>query len=370
MVFLNNSSPTSLTTTQAQGISVLIMPDGRSANPYQTLLARSLEQVDANVLFAHGYRRGLPLFREVLDQRPNVLHLHWLSPYLKGRNQWMYRFYAVKFILDVILVKRWGIRIVWTIHNRISHDTRFPSVELWVRRQLVKLADSIVLHNRSTLEDLAQEYQFPLHKVTVIPHGHYRDVYPARIPKSEARQALGLPMSGTIFLSLGLLRPYKGIETLLETWGNHQQHFSNCTLVIAGKASPAYAETLRLKIAALRNVVLIPEFIEDDRIHLFFSAASIAVLPYRQILNSGSLILAMSYGLPVVAPNLGGISEYLDTATRLLFEPDDAQGLLQAMILATQIDLEDIRQKMIQACDRLNWSDIGKSTYQTYLAGS
>lgn len=355
---------------QVSPIKVLMLPDGRDANPYQALLAESLEEQGVRVDFGQGYRRVLPFSRLIWQskQRFQVLHLHWLLPFLKGNNGFVKAFYAVKFLLDVILVKLSGVRIVWTVHNRVTHDTTSPKLEQWVRRKLAKLADEIILHNRATLEELAQEYQFSPQKATVIPHGHYREAYHAQVPVIEARQALGLPTTGTIFLSLGLLRPYKGIDVLLETWCNNQQTFSNCTLVVAGSAQPAYAEKLKAMIADVQNVVLIPEFIADDRIHLFFSAATAVVLPYQKVLNSGSLILAMSYSLPVIAPKLGGICEYLDTATQLLFEPEDEQGLLKSMSLVTQINIEDLRQKTTQACDRLNWTDISRSTYRTYLA--
>lgn len=363
MVFLDNTQEIETSPEK----SILIMPDGRSANPYQTLLARSIEKTGAIVSFAEGYRRGLPLFREVLAQRPDVLHLHWILPYLKGKSCWIRTVYAAKFLLDVLFVKLTGVRVVWTVHNRITHDTPFPKLEQWVRRNLAKLVDRIILHNRSTLEELAQEYQFPLHKATVIPHGHYREVYSERISSLEARKALNLPTTGTIFLSLGLLRPYKGVETLIETWVNNQAAFSNCTLVIAGKASPTYSETLQSKIAECSNVILIPEFIEDDRIHLFFSAASIAVLPYKQVLNSGSLILAMSYGLPVIAPRLESIAEYLETADCLLFEPNDDQGLFKAMKLSTESNLDELSQTTIAQCNHLDWYKIGQDTHTVYL---
>jgi glycosyltransferase involved in cell wall biosynthesis len=97
-------------------------------------------------------------------------------------------------------------------------------------------------------------------------------------------------------------------------------------LVIAGEAKSSYAAKLQEKIAAVKNVALIPEFIPNDRIHLFFSAASVVVLPYQKVLNSGSLILSMSYGLPTIAPNLSSIAEYLETATQLLYAPEDEQG--------------------------------------------
>lgn len=357
-----------MSSSQSKLLTVLMIPDGRDANPYQSLLAESLEQRGIKVFFPQGYRRIFPMFREVVVRNLDVdiIHLHWIFPYLKGENRITKTFYAVKLLADVILTKWFGVRIIWTIHNRLTHDTAFPKIELWVRSNLARLADGIILHNQATLEPLAQEYGFSPSKATVILHGHYRGVYKPPVDSVEARRELGLPLTGIVFLSLGLLRPYKGIEKLLEVWCDNQQNFSDCTLLIAGKASEVYAEKLRQKISDLTNIVLIPKFIEDDRIHLFFSAATVTVLPYQITLTSGSLILAMSYGLPVIAPRLSSIPEYLGNADRLLYDPQDHRGLLKAMETSTYIDLKQLSQLVVTACERLNWSEIGCRTSQLY----
>lgn len=350
-------------------VTVLMLPDCRAANPYQALLAEALAAQGWQVLFPQGYRRGLPLFRAVLQARSPVavLHIHWITPYLKGTTRLTFILYCLKFLLDVLLVKGLGVRIIWTIHNQIPHEAAFPQLERWVRRNLARWVDRIILHNRATSDELAREFHFPLEKAVVIPHGHYRTVYRPAVTQAAARQALNLPVTGPIFLNLGLLRPYKGIESLLQVWREHSAQYPDSTLLIAGKANPLYAQKLQDMIADLPNVVLVPEFIATDRLHLFFSAATAVVLPYQKVLNSGSLILAMSYGLPVIAPRQGSLCEYLGEASALLFDPADQQGLLTALQKSLQVDLQHLSQLTAKACDRLDWSDLGKSTSQVYF---
>jgi beta-1,4-mannosyltransferase len=356
------------TKSQSPEINVLMLPDNRHTNPYQALLANSLQEYGVNVDFPQGYRRVLPLLREIIfsQKRYNLIHLHWILPYVKGKNKFFKLAYTLKFLLDVALVKLTGVKIVWTIHNRINHDTHFPGIELWLRRNLAKIVDSIILHNQATLEAIAQEYQFSLQKATVILHGHYRDVYEPPIAQAIARQKLDLPPQGYVFLNLGLLRPYKGIEKLIDTWSQNQHLFSQHTLLIAGKADKVYANKLKEKIAHTKGIILIPEFIDADRIHLFFSAATFVVLPYNNILNSGSLILAMSYGLPVIAPKMGSIPEYLGNADQLLYDANNSFGLLNSMEMSLKHDINQLSQDVIVACDRLNWKKIAEATAKTY----
>jgi beta-1,4-mannosyltransferase len=357
-----------MTNSVSTQTSVLMLPDNRDANPYQALLAKSLKANGVDVNFSSGYRRVLPLLREVIasSRRDNIIHLHWIVPYLKGKHRLLKTIYAIKFLLDVALVKLAGVKIIWTIHNRVNHESRFPGIELWVRRNLVKLVDGIILHNHATVEAIAQEYQFSPQKASVILHGHYRDIYQSPVTQSIARQKLNLPPQGYIFLNLGLLRAYKGIETLIDIWSQNQDVFLGHTLLIAGKAESNYASQLQQKIADIKGIVLIPEFIDEADIHLFFSAATVVVLPYQNILNSGSLILAMSYGLPVIAPRIGSIPEYLGNADKLLYQPDDSFGLFKSLEMSLKTDLQQLSQDAIKACDRLDWQMIANTTQLAY----
>lgn len=361
-------------------LRVLMMPDYRTANPYQTLLVDALEQNDVTVEFPWGYRRVFPIFRMVRDslrngkterrafpQRFDVLHLHWLTPYLKGDNFPVKLVYALKFLLDVWLTRRSGVRVVWTVHNLIPHDSQFPRLERWVCQRLAQLADEIIVHHASALECVRQAYKTAPISGQVIPLGHYRGVYLEAIAPHIARSELGLPPTGLIYLHQGMLRPYKGIERLLKVWSQFYQYQPSAALVIAGRAlDQAYSETLTQLAANTPGVVLHDGYVEDSQMHLYFSAADVMVLPFEAILTSSSVILAMSYDVPVIAPRLGGISETVGAASALLYDPNDAAGLLEALKTSTQVDLAALRVQVKQECDRLDWHKIAQQTRQVY----
>lgn len=347
---------------------VFMMPDYRADNPYQALLANALQQEQIEVYFPVGYRRVFPIFRAVRDcSSVEVLHLHWTNPYLKGTN-WLTRLiYSLKFLADILLTRTAGTRVVWTIHNRLSHEAQFPSLELWTIRQLVKLVNGIIVHHQATLAELSNLYQFNSAKATVIPHGHYRSVYGDAISPSEARAILGLPADGKIYLNLGMLRPYKGIERLLETWQSNPAVTASHTLLVAGKAfEDDYGQQLAEQAAGVKGAILHQGFIENHLISVYFSAADVILLPFESILTSGSLILAMSYDKPIIAPMLTGVVETLGRATELLYNPQDEQGLLRAIQKSLDGDLSALTQQVRQECNRLSWGLIAEKTLQAY----
>jgi beta-1,4-mannosyltransferase len=354
--------------TQHDILYVLMMPNYCQDNPYQSLLAEATAAFQVKIGFTNGYRRGLPIFRAVLDQPQavDVLHLHWLETYFKGTHPIVRYFYTLKFLLDVFLVRSSGVKLVWTVHNVVEHDTPFPRLELWAQRILVKLAHRVVLLNRSTMEQITKNYQCDRAKVSIIPHGHYRAVYGEAIDPKTAREKLNLPLEGKIYLHLGILRPYKGLEALLQAW-QANPNLADCTLVIAGQPhDAAYEQHLAKLIAPSQNIRFYPQFVADEVISRFFSAADVAVLPYRKILNSGSAILAMSFGKPVIAPRLGSLPEILGNAGTLLYDAADQSGISQALQKSLECDLNGLSQQTIEACDRLGWQDIGQQTAAAY----
>lgn len=350
---------------------VLMLAQLRPESTYLRLLAEALEQQGIEVTFLPYYQRSrlFPLFFKLIRNpfRVDVLHLHWIHPYILGDRFHSSLFYSFQFLIDLLCTHWIGVKLVWTVHNQLSHDAKFPRLELWVRSRLSKLVDRLILLNHSTHNLLAQDYGFNVDKAKIISHGHYRNSYPPLIEQSLARQGLGLSQSGLVYLNLGILKPYKGIEHLIRTWNSNQSFVEGNTLVIAGKPyGREYGLTLAELTDGSKSIALMPEFVEDSKINLLFSAADIAVLPFKKILNSGSLILAMSFAKPIIAPDLGGIAELLGDAGKLLYDPGDPQGLAHMLKKSLHTDLNELGKLTAQACDRLDWRPIAQKTLQVY----
>ncbi len=112
-----------------------------------------------------------------------------------------------------------------------------------------------------------------------------------------------------------------------------------------------------------------PEFIPDDQMHYYFCAADAVVLPFARILNSSSIVLAMSYDCPVIAPDWPALREVLGFDSPLLYNADEPLGLRGAFAEFSRCDLGEIRRRTREACDRYRWSDVAARTLDAYGGG-
>ncbi|MCC5805492.1 MAG: glycosyltransferase family 4 protein [Opitutales bacterium] len=353
-------------------LRVRIAPDWRGINPYQQLLAENVELVGGRVSFASEYRRGFPLWRDyrACSPRPDVLHLHWLSNYIRFEDRTRKWLYGQKLVFDLGLLRREGVGLVWTIHNAVAHEARHPFLERSLQKRVARRVDRVVLHSDSARDEVAGFYALDPDSIRVIPHGHYRSLYAPAANREYARRELNLTSARRVFLFFGLLRPYKGLEALLEAWKTFsvQPGAVGCHLIIAGKApDPQYADQLRRCAEGVERVQLRVGFVPDEKIPTYFGAADIAVLPFQRILTSGSLLLAMGYGTPVVAPRIALVDELLGPDNPLTYDPSLRGGLLAALkAAADSSDLARLRARTLEKLENFSWDHIARKTLATY----
>ena len=137
-------------------------------------------------------------------------------------------------------------------------------------------------------------------------------------------------------------------------------------LVTAGKAlDDAFLQRLVDTVAG-SSIRILQGFVTGNQVHLYFSAADLVVLPFNAILTSGSLLLAMSYGKPVIAPRLGAISEMVGDADDLLYDPEDRQGLRNSIERSINLPLAGLHEKTVKMCDGLDWGRLADMTLRAY----
>ena len=154
----------------------------------------------------------------------------------------------------------------------------------------------------------------------MIPHGSYVGVYPPGRPRAEVRRSLGLDEQTRVFLSFGHLRGYKDLDVLFDAFA--QVARPDVALVVAGLAhDPALRARLDEAAARDSRVVLLARFVPDEEVAELFGAADAAVFPRHDGGTSGSLLLALSLGVPAVAADAGAGTELLADGGGWLFPP-------------------------------------------------
>jgi glycosyltransferase involved in cell wall biosynthesis len=178
--------------------------------------------------------------------------------------------------------------------------------------------------------ELHRDFGVDEKSVTVIRHP-INDAFPdTGLTPAEAKQRLGLRQDEKAILFFGRIRPYKGIEHLLAAFHLVLANGTNYRLIIAGepkKGSEEYRDEIQRVVKTEfkpENVILRIQFIPDEEMELYLKAADVLVLPYKEIFQSGVLFLAYSFGLPVVATDVGSFrEEIVEGQTGFLSKPGD-----------------------------------------------
>ncbi|MEM6349350.1 MAG: glycosyltransferase [Cyanobacteria bacterium P01_D01_bin.14] len=330
----------------------------RYKNPYGWLLYTQLQAQGIEVAeFSPG---------RLLVNHYDLLHLHWpIETLVRHPNPIvaLMRVLLFWFVLEVTRLK--GTKVVWTIHDEKPHvlmhswlASRFQSILVRRVDAYVNLCEAGKQAIHRSIPSLDRLPSF------TIPHGHYRDIYPNTLSKASARQQLGLAPEVPTLLFFGYISPYKNLPHLIEVF--QQLSDSEVRLVVAGKPdSDEMAAQIQQLAADDPRIQLHLRFIPDDELQIFFNAADLAVLPFTAILNSGSLLLSLSFNRPVLVPALGALPEWqaLVGADWVQTYKSDLDAAALAVAIAT------IRQRALPAIapiDDLDWSRIGQQTATAY----
>ena len=336
-------------------------------NPYWKLLESSLKEVGAELVNTNDkyYLQWQWLLRN--RNQIEILHLHHLEPHYAADQHHASPKLFAKFIGKLLLARLLGYRIVWTLHNLSPHDPLEPIyVGRWTHLLVAQIAHVIIVHCEYARKALKTEFHRS-RNVYTIPHPNFICVYPNSVTKKQAKEALGLTDRQKVFLYFGAIRPYKGIERLIEIF--KEMPGENLALIIAGKTwNQEIGDSLMKSVGEDHRIHLILQYIPDESIQLYFNAADVAVLPFSNVLSSGSALLAMSFGRPVVAPGIGCLTETLKNGAGILYDPSDLSGLRKALQQSLTVDLDLLGKQAMQRIKELTWRNTAQMTLQAYRA--
>jgi glycosyltransferase involved in cell wall biosynthesis len=213
--------------------------------------------------------------------------------------------------------------VVLTAHDLLPREPRLGQAR--AQRRLYEAVDAVIVHSEHGRGALVQALAVDPGKVHVIHHGAFD--YLARRPGSRGLPEELARVQLPVVLFFGLLRPYKGLEVLLEAWRGVQ----GAELWIVGRPRMPIGP---LQAAAPSGVRFVPHFISDDELPSYFRRADIVALPYsrtERFDQSGVLATALAFGKPIVLTDVGGFGEVAATGAAKLVPPDDPDALGEAL---------------------------------------
>ncbi len=308
------------------------------------------------------------LIRYAATAKPRVFHILWNN-----------KFESFDRTLLMLYYRFLGKRIVLTAHNvnagkRDSQDTHLNRLTLRIQ---YRLADRIFVHTEKMKVELIEEFGVQGSRVTVIPFGINNAVPNTPMTPGDAKQRLGIREGEKAILFFGRITPYKGLEYMIAAFRQILARRDDYRLIIAGRPDScegywkAIRESIREDVQGGR-VLLRAEFIPDDETEVYFKAADVLVLPYREIYQSGVLFLGHSFGLPVLAADVGSLKgEIVDGETGFVFRAEDPDDLASAIerYFASDLyaDLNGRRQQIRNyATKRHSWDVVSQVTISVY----
>jgi D-inositol-3-phosphate glycosyltransferase len=300
---------------------------------------------------------------------PKIVHILW-----NNKAEYFDR------TLLTLYYKCLGKKIVLTAHNvnKAKRDASDSALNRLTLRMQYRLTDQIFVHTEKMKGELVQEFGVSAERVAVIPFGINIAVADTELTAAEAKRLLGIRPDQRTILFYGRIVPYKGLECLVEAFHRWAACDTNARLLVAGepmKGYESYIGDVRRAITeggGSDRILCRLEFVPDHETEVYFKAADVLVLPYRNIFESGVLFLAYRFGLPVIASDVGSFREELtNCGAGLLFESGNSVALADALVAFFESefyqDATRHRQRIQEyssACH--SWQTVGQITECVY----
>jgi glycosyltransferase involved in cell wall biosynthesis len=232
-----------------------------------------------------------------------------------------------------------------------------------VAQRLFSRMDAVVAHSEHGAGRLREEVGLDPARVRVIPHGAFD--YLTRLPEEKPLPAELEGAEGPVILFFGLLRPYKGLDLLLEAFAQVE----GAELWVVGNPRMDVAPLRAAAQGAPGRVRFVTRFIEDAEIPAIFRRADLVALPYLDAEHSGVLYTGLAFGKPMVLSAVGGFPEVAATGAARLVPAGDATALAQA--LSELIDDPAARERLAAAAREVaagpySWDAVAHQTLALY----
>lgn len=288
-------------------------------------------------------------YQALKPREPGVFHIH----------------FAVSPMLDAWLagaLHRRGWRVVYTFQR--PHPKGAWS--RWQYRRLMKACDVIAMHDQGLAERLRVMFPGCASKITSLTHGMDLPRLPSGQDRELARAGLGVAAGEPLLLFFGMLKPYKGLEELLDAMPAVLARIPNARLCIAGEPMMDM-QRVRTKIAALAETVILRlGFVPQAEVGRYFAAADLVITCYREIAASSVLLQAQAHGRPVLVTWVGAMPALVDEGRcGFLAEDNLAEAIVDALADPDRLATMGLRGR--ERVERLHsWERAAAETLRLY----
>lgn len=348
-------------------IRLLVVP--KASNPYQGLLYGPMKD-QVQVTYNKQEKWLFCTYPFMLfGQRmrgTRLIHLHWLYwlnvPFPNKHLQQLLT--GLNIHVFLFLTKVSGYKIVWTVHNVLPHEAQTKNDKA-IAQKISRLASHKIVHSTYALHQM-QDLGMDTGRTTVIPHGNYIGVYPNNITWQQARKKLNIAKDEFAILFFGLIRPYKGVEDLLKAFKPLGGKYK-ARLIIAGSCSDIGLKQQIIRAQKTGNIDFFEGYIPDSEVATYFKSTDIVCLPFKAITTSGSALLTMSFGKPLIAPYSGALTD-LPKNVGYLYDPEKQNALSQTLSKAmnNSTNLSRLGSNASAYAEKISWEKIANDTLSVY----
>lgn len=295
-----------------------------------------------------------------------IVHIHWPTNIYGSQYVLVSLGRGLMRFTGLWLLKLRGVKIIWTMHNMHGHDYPHPWIDDLGQFLIWHTANKVIIQERTFAA--SETARRETNKIVCIPPGNYSEVYGAVWTgnRKELRKSFDIQPDEIVLLSIGSIRPYKDLPSVIDAFNVSSRANKKLRLLIAGKASPEYAKVIDKHIAQNKHITIRPEYIPDNKLPEMLALADYSICYYTDsALGSAAIMLSLSYGLPVITRDfpaselvIRGKNGYIfhdkeeleNLLSRLTFFPEGSESIIETV---KEQDWKRAGEKLRKACKNL-----------------
>ena len=299
-------------------------------NPYFTMVGDELIKRGMDFKYIDKFQK----IKQIIEKKPTLIHFHQLSPYYHANNQEETLLKANQLLDNIRDLKDSGGKIVYTMHNPLPHNRTFTDIDKMINKEMYSLSNHIIVLGPSAKEIIIKNQNIDT-PISVVKHISFNEFYGKKPDKNQVRREIGLPTNAIIFGNIGSIKPYKGLEFIIKSFikfSEAQNHNKELHLLIAGYTSDNEYITSLKKDCSNKNITIINRDLNNKDLIKFISTLDYSVFAFKDIWASGSVILSLSYKIPVIVPDIGCMPDYVKHSNNgYLYKSKNQNSLIQTL---------------------------------------